>query len=239
MSLFHAIYGKGGSSSGGIVTKLVKNVTVGSSDLNNATINISNDVSNYNSITNDNIIIEFTDIASKAAAVAKLNHTYDADTGIITITSNSNDLPFASTSETTLELNVFLAGEVVIPPVRKTALAINKSDKTTKDTTTSLTFVVNVGQLAILSAGVGDNDIALDFASGENGDTQGWAISNKKAILGSIRGGAAKTSSDDNVSLGCLVVMPTEETGAISVSRTGGGTTWTGISYIILDINEV
>lgn len=118
MSLFHAIYGKGGSSSGGIVTKLVKNVTVSNSDLNNVTIDISNDVNNYNSITNDNIIIEFTDIASKAAAVAKLNHTYNADTGIITITSNSNDLPFASKSETTLELNVFLAGKVVIPPVK-------------------------------------------------------------------------------------------------------------------------
>mgnify|MGYP007002649298 CR=1 FL=1 len=118
MSKFHAIYGNGGSSSGGNVTKLVKSISIGSSDLNNITIDISNDVSNYNSITNDNIIIEFTDIASKAAAVAKLNHTYNADTGIITITSSSNDLPFASTSETTLNLNVFLAGEVVIPPVK-------------------------------------------------------------------------------------------------------------------------
>lgn len=238
MSKFHAIYGKGGSSSGGNVTKLVKSVSIGSSDLNNITIDISNDVSNYNSITNDNIIIEFTDIASKAAAVAKLNHTYNADTGIITITSSSNDLPFASTSETTLNLNVFLAGEVVIPPVRKTALTISKSDKTTEGATTTFSFIVNVGQLAILSAGSGDINIALNFASGENADAQGWTISNKKAILGSIRGSAKQTSSDDNVSLGCLVVMPTEETGAISVSRTGGSTTWTGISYIILDINE-
>lgn len=239
MSLFHAIYGKGGISSGGIVTKLVKNVTVSNSDLNNVTINISSDVSNYKSITNDNIIIEFNDIASKAAAVAKLNHTYDANTGIITITSNSKDLPFASKSETTLELNVFLAGKIVIPPVRKTTLTVNKSGKTTKDTSTTFTFVLNVGQLAILSAGAGDTNIALDFASGENCDTQGWTISNKKAILGSIRGAAAQTSTDDNVSLGCLVVMPTEETGAISISRTGGSTTWAGISYIILDINEV
>lgn len=239
MSKFHAIYGKGGSSTGGIVTKLVKSVTIGSSGLNNVTIDISNDVSNYNSITNDNIIIEFNDIASKTAAVAKLNHTYDADTGIITITSNSNNLPFASASETTLKLNVFLAGEVVIPPVRKTALTVSKSDKTTKDTRSTFTFTVNVGQLAILSAGAADLDIPLDFASGENGDTQGWSLSNKKAILGSIRGSAAKTSTDDNVSLGCLVVMPTEETGAISISRSGGSTTWIGISYIILDINEV
>lgn len=239
MSLFHAIYGKGGSSSGGIVTKLVKNVTVSNSDLNNVTINISSDVSNYKSITNDNIIIEFNDIASKAAAVAKLNHTYDANTGIITITSNSNDLPFASKSETTLELNVFLAGKIVIPPVRKTALTVNKSGKTTKDTITTLAFVLNVGQLAVLSAGSADCDIDSNFASGENCDSQGWTITDKKAILGSIRGAADKTSTDDNVALGCLVVMPTEETGPISISRSGGSTTWSGISYIILDINEV
>lgn len=233
---FHAIYGKGGSSSGGIVTKLVKNVTVSSSDLNNATIDISNDVSNFNSITNDNIIIEFSDIASKAAAVAKLNHTYNADTGIITITSNSNDLPFASTSETTLNLNVFLAGEVVIPPEPKINVKVNTYDYTTESGKKTLNFIVNVGQMAVLSAGMGDTKVSLSFASGENADTQGWSISNKKAILGSIRGSSDITSSDDGVSLGCLIVKPTEETGAVSVSREGGGTSWTGISYILLDL---
>ena len=233
---FHAIYGKGGSSSGGIVTKLVKNVAVSSSDLNNATIDISNDVSNFNSITNDNIIIEFSDIASKAAAVAKLNHTYNADTGIITITSNSNDLPFASTSETTLNLNVFLAGEVVIPPEPKINVKVNTYDYTTESGKKTLNFIVNVGQMAVLSAGMGDTKVSLPFASGENADTQGWSISNKKAILGSIRGSSNITSSDDGVSLGCLIVKPTEETGPVSVSREGGGTTWTGISYILLDL---
>lgn len=233
---FHAIYGKGGSSSGGIVTKLVKNVTVSSSDLNNATIDISNDVSNFNSITNDNIIIEFSDIASKAAAIAKLNHTYNADAGIITITSNSNDLPFASTSETTLKLNVFLAGEVVIPPEPKINVNVRAYDYTTESEKKTLTFVVNVGQMAVLSAGMGDTKVSLPFASGENANNQGWSISNKKAILGSIRGSSGITSTDDGVSLGCLIVKPTEETGAVSVSREGGGTSWTGISYILLDL---
>lgn len=233
---FHAIYGKGGSSSGGIVTKLVKNVTVSSSDLNNATIDISNDVSNFNSITNDNIIIEFSDIASKAAAVAKLNHTYNADTGIITITSNSNNLPFASTSETTLNLNVFLAGEVVIPPEPKINVTVKTYDYTTESEKKTINFIVNVGQMAVLSAGVGDSTIAVPFAIGERADTQGWSISNRKSILGSIRGSSSITSTDDGVSLGCLIVKPTEETGAISVSREGGGTTWNGISYILLDL---
>lgn len=236
MSKFHAIYGKGGSSSGGIVTKLVKSVTIDSSDLNNVTIDISNDVSNYDSITNDNIIIEFNDIASKTAAVAKLNHTYDADTGIITITSNSNDLPFASTSETTLKLNVFLAGKVVIPPEPKINVTVKSYDYTTESESKTLTFVVNVGQMAILSAGLGDTKSSLPFTSGENGNEQGWTISNKKAILGSIRGTSAITSTDDGISLGCLIVKPTEESGAVSVSRTGGAATWTGISYILLDL---
>lgn len=236
MSKFHAIYGKGGSSSGGIVIKLVKSVNIDSSDLNNVTIDISNDVSNYNSITNDNIIIEFNDIASKTAAVAKLNHTYDAGTGIITITSNSNDLPFASTSETTLKLNVFLAGEVVIPPEPKINVTVKNYDYTTESGKKSLNFIVNVGQMAILSAGIADTTVSLPFANGENADEQGWSISNKKAILGSIRGSSGITSTDDGVALGCLIVKPTEETGAISVSREGGGFTWTGISYILLDL---
>lgn len=99
---------------------------------------------------------------------------------------------------------------------------------------TTLTFTVNVGQVAILSVGLGDAVEAIPF---NKIDSQGWAISNKDSILGSIRGGCDSTSSDDSVTLGCLVVMPTEETGAVAVSRNGGATSRTGISYIILNVS--
>lgn len=100
---------------------------------------------------------------------------------------------------------------------------------------TSLTFTVNVGQVAILSAGSGDTVEAIPF---NKIDSQDWAISNKDSILGSIRGGCNSTSSNDSVTLGCLVVMPTEETGPVAVSRRGGSTSWTGISYIILNVSD-
>lgn len=98
----------------------------------------------------------------------------------------------------------------------------------------TLNFIVNVGQVAILSAGLGDATEAIPF---NNIDSQGWTISNNDSILGSIRGGCNTTSSNDSVTLGCLVVMPTDETGAVTVSRTGGAVSWTGISYIILNVS--
>lgn len=119
-------------------------------------------------------------------------------------------------------------------PDKKISVEVTKSDLTDKSSTKTLTFIVNVGQIAILSAGVGDASDNLPF---NTDNTQGWTISNNKAILGSIRGGSSQTSTDDSACLGCLIVMPTENTGSISVSRTGGGTTWIGISYIILDIS--
>lgn len=98
----------------------------------------------------------------------------------------------------------------------------------------TLTFAVNVGQVAILSVGLGDAVEAIPF---NNIDSQGWTISNKDSILGSIRGGCNTTSSNDSVTLGCLVIMPTEETGTVTVSRSGGSISWTGISYIILNVS--
>ena len=120
------------------------------------------------------------------------------------------------------------------PDTKKISVEVTKSDLTDKSSSKTLTFIVNVGQVAILSAGAGDTSDNLPF---NTDNTQGWTISNDEAILGSIRGGCLQTSSEDSVSLGCLIVMPTENTGTISVSRTGGGTTWTGVSYIILDIS--
>lgn len=97
-----------------------------------------------------------------------------------------------------------------------------------------LTFTVNVGQVAILSVGSGDAVEAIPF---NKIDPQGWSISNKDSILGSIRGGCNSTSTRDSSSLGCLVVMPTDETGTVAVSRKGGSTAWLGISYIILNVS--
>lgn len=99
---------------------------------------------------------------------------------------------------------------------------------------TTLTFVVNVGQIAILSVGHGDEVEAIPL---NNINSQGWTISNNDSILGSIRGGCNTTSSDDSSCLGCLVVMPTDETGPVSISRSGGSTSWIGISYIILNVS--
>lgn len=117
---------------------------------------------------------------------------------------------------------------------KKISVEVAKSDLTDKSSSKTLTFVVNVGQVAILSAGAGDvcDNIAFNTVN-----PQGWTISNNEAILGSIMGGSSQTSTSDSACLGCLIVMPTENTGAVSVSRTGGGTTWLGISYIILNIS--
>lgn len=237
MSKFHAIYGKGGSTN--IVTKFVKTVTISSANKESVTINISNDITNYNEISNDSIIIELAGVSSNAAADSKISHTYDNNTGIITITSTSGSIPFASNSSDSIVLNIYIVGNIQFPPEPpepQINVTVKGYDYTTEAVSKTLTLIVNVGQMAILSAGVGDSKISLPFASGENANAQGWTISNKKAILGSIRGSSDITSSDDGVSLGCLIVKPTEETGAVSVSRTGGSTTWTGISYILLDL---
>lgn len=240
MSLFHAIYGKGGSTS--IVTKFVKTVAISSANKESVTINISNDITNYTEISNDNIIIELADVSSNAAADGKISHTYNNNTGIITITSTNGSIPFASNSSDSIVLNIYVAGNIQFPPEPpeqpepQVNVTVKGYDFTTETATKTLTFIVNVGQMAILSAGAGDTKVSLPFANGENADAQGWTITDKKAILGSIRGSSNITSTDDGVSLGCLVIKPTKETGAVSVSRMGGSTTWTGISYILLDL---
>lgn len=126
-------------------------------------------------------------------------------------------------------------------PDKKISVEVASSDLTpsgehdsSSGTTTTLTFAVNVGQIAILSAGEGDAVESIPF---NNNNSQGWTISNKDSILGSIRGGCDSTSTNDSVSLGCLVVMPTDETGTVTIARQGGSTSWTGISYIVLNVS--
>ena len=113
----------GGSGSGGasgLVTKFMKTITISSSALAEVTIDISKDITNYKNITNDNIIIELNNASAIAAGDAELNHTYNAETGVITITSTNSNIPFASSSAVELDVNVYVAGTVQLPPAPET-----------------------------------------------------------------------------------------------------------------------
>lgn len=109
--------GSGGSGvASGLVTKFVKTIKISSSKLARVTIDISKDISNYKDVTNDRIIVELNDVSAIAAGDAELTHTYDAETGIITITSTNSSIPFASSSAVELSVNVYVAGAVQLPP---------------------------------------------------------------------------------------------------------------------------
>lgn len=111
-----------GGSGGGLVTKFVKAITISSSALAEVTIDISHDISNYKDVTNDNIIIELNNTSAIAAGDAELSHTYNADTGVITITSTNSNIPFASSSAVELSVNVYVAGAIQMPPAPKTVV---------------------------------------------------------------------------------------------------------------------
>lgn len=122
MSYFNSnITGGSGGSGGasGLVTKFVKTITISSSKLAEVTIDISSDISNYKDVTNDRIIIELNDASAIAAGDAELTHTYNAETGIITIRSTNSSIPFASSSAVELSVNVYVAGAVQTPPTTK------------------------------------------------------------------------------------------------------------------------
>lgn len=119
MSYFNSnITGGSGGSGGasGLVTKFLKTIAISSSELAEVTIDISSDISNYKDITNDRIIVELNDASAIAAGDTELTHTYDAETGIITITSTNSSIPFASSSAVELSVNVYVAGAVQLPP---------------------------------------------------------------------------------------------------------------------------
>ena len=120
MSYFNSniISGSGGSG-GGLVSKFEKTVTISSSPSAQITIDISGDISNYADITNDRIIVELSNASAIAAGDAKLSHTYNADTGVITITSTNSNIPFASGSTVELKVNIYIAGAVQTPPTTK------------------------------------------------------------------------------------------------------------------------
>lgn len=120
MSYFNSniVSGSGGSG-GGLVSKFEKTVTISSSPSAQITIDISGDISNYADITNDRIIVELNSASAIAAGDAELSHTYNADTGVITITSTNSNIPFASGSTVELKVNIYIAGAVQTPPTTK------------------------------------------------------------------------------------------------------------------------
>lgn len=226
MSYFNSnITGGSGGAAGGLVTKFMKTITISSSALAEVTIDISRDITNYKYITNDNIIIELNNASAIAAGDAKLSHTYDAETGIITITSTNSNIPFVSGSAVKLDVNVYIAGAVQMPapPIIQPIESITVKQKAGSGSSgnSAFNFVVNVGQMAILS----QSYIA-------------WTVSNNNAVLDSIAGDAGSVSDNTNQGKYCAtkIVLPNETTGAVSCSGTFGGTTWNGGAYILLDI---
>ena len=128
MSYFNSnITGGSGGAAGGLVTKFMKTIAISSSALAEVTIDISHDITNYKNITNDNIIIELNNASAITAGDSELSHTYDAETGIITITSTNSNIPFASSSAVELDVNIYVAGAVQLPTVSGKFNVINGS----------------------------------------------------------------------------------------------------------------
>lgn len=226
MSYFNSnITGGSGGAAGGLVTKFMKTIAISSSALAEVTIDISHDITNYKDIINDNIIIELNNTSAIAAGDAELSHTYNAETGVITITSTNSNIPFASGSAVELDVNVYIAGAVQMPappiiqPIE--SIAVKQKAGSSSSGTSNFNFIVNVGQMAILSTGYGS-----------------WSVSDNSAILDSIVGDADSVSDRSNQGKYCTtkVVLPTEKTGAVNCSGIFGGTTWNGGAYLLLDI---
>ena len=226
MSYFNSnITGGSGGAASGLVTKFMKTITISSSALAEVTIDISSDITNYKDIINDNIIIELNNASAIAAGDAELSHAYDAETGVITITSTNSNIPFASGSAIELDVNVYVAGAVQMPapPIIQPIESITVKQKAGSSPrgVSNFNFIVNVGQMAILSCGYGS-----------------WSVSDNSAVLDNIAGDADSVSDRTNQGKYCdtKIVLPTEKTGAVSCSGNFGGTTWNGGAYILLDI---
>lgn len=119
MSFFNANVTGDGAGSSGLVTKFEKTVTISTAKLAEVVVNLADDISNYANITNEQIIVELVNTSAIAAGDATLSHTYNAETGDLTITSTNSSIPFASSSAVKLELIVYVAGAIQIPPAPK------------------------------------------------------------------------------------------------------------------------
>ena len=187
----------GGSSAGGLVTKFEKTVTISSAELAEVTIDISADVLNYKDITNDRIIIELNDASAIAAGDAKLNHTYNAETGVITITSTNSSIPFASNSAVELSVNIYVAGAVQMPPAPVLPTIdgyeiaegyATISGKQIMDMITGETISANIGTKTLL--GTSDDIIICTYSQRSNAGTDlGEPYASINNAKGMITGG--------------------------------------------------
>lgn len=121
MSFFNANItgGSSGGVIGGLVSKFEKKVEVSSANLAEIVIDFSEDISNYDSLTSEQFIVEMVNIGAIAAGDAELTHTYDSESGKLTITSTNSSLPFASGSAVELTFYIYIAGAVQTPPTVK------------------------------------------------------------------------------------------------------------------------
>lgn len=231
MSYFNSNISESSGGESGLLTKFVKTVIINTDELAEVDINLADDVSNYTNITNERIIVEIDSVhanfAGGSSGSATLAHSYNPETGVLTITSTSSKIPFSFTSSTEVTFAIYIAGAIQMPappiyePVE--SITVNSKAASQADSVTSnWNFVVNVGQMAILTGGM-----------------LKWNVSNDKAILTSSYGTANSVGDKTNQGKDNFVtiVKPTKETGGVACSAQFGGTTWAGGTYTLLDIN--
>jgi len=115
--------GAGTGSGGGTVSRITKQVALSGSE-DDILIDISKYISDYADKTNANFIVELHGLSSTAttATTATISHTYEASTGILTITSSSTLLPFSVSGTGTIEVQVDIIGTVEVVPEPKSDL---------------------------------------------------------------------------------------------------------------------
>lgn len=114
MSYFNTNIAGSNNTGSGLLTKFDKRVVIGSNETAEVQIDLSTDIVNYDKITNQQIIVDIVNISASEAGTASITHTYDANSGILTIKSNSSKIPFVINS--TVEITVYVAGAVQLQP---------------------------------------------------------------------------------------------------------------------------
>ena len=208
-----------GAGAGGLLTKFEKSVTIGSVETAVIQISLKDDISNYANITNEQIIVDIANISASEAGTATLTQNYDAEQGVITITSDSSKIPFVVDS--TVEVIIYVASAVQIPPPPETAVykigTINYE--------VSSTF--NVGELYP----------ELNIRSIEDSD---FVFNCKQCNGGGPDANSDETASWHPRNSGTVSMSYNNDTGILSVTAGNVGTTSTQfMGDVLLIIGEV